>query len=107
MLTYGYDTDSLGFPLRVEVIIDPNLDVLGKQVSFEDENGNVVADAPHRIFLKEGLSVPMLVDVISHETYHLFYALRAHITADEETQAEVFGNFVRNVFDDLYTARLG
>ena len=105
MLTQTLSTDSLGFSLSVELVLDPVLEVYGKQVSYEDEVGAVIPTAIHRIFLREGLPYDKMVDAAAHEAYHLFYALRPHITADEETQAEVFGGLVRSIVELCSTTK--
>lgn len=89
-------TDSLGFPLTVEIVID---DILprGRHKTYEDADGRVADGAIHIIEIRAGMNGPELAEVIAHEAYHLFYSVRDRITSDEETEAEVFGHLVKRI----------
>lgn len=90
-------TDALGFPLRVKIEYG-DFEIAARHITTEDAStGLVSSDAEHRIEMKYGLRLEELVDFASHEVYHLFFSIRHLITADEETQAEVFGQLVRHV----------
>jgi class 3 adenylate cyclase len=91
-------TDALGFSLEVEILVR-DLEPRGRHVTYEDENGNVGNDAPHRIEIDTALYGSELAEVIAHEVYHLFYSLRHRITTDEETEAETFGHLVRRLHE--------
>lgn len=96
-------TDSLGFELKVDIELDERVNG-GRHVVYADENGRVPADAGHMIALSTSLDHRELVRIAAHEAYHLFYSIRDQITVDEETQASVFGDLVRAVYD-LYPHR--
>ncbi len=84
-------TDALGFTLTVTMVLG-QVEVLGRHSTKEDHETRIVPpDAPHTIYLHHDLEGPQLIGVIAHEAYHLFFSVRHLITADEETQAEVFG----------------
>lgn len=91
-------TDSLGFRLEVEIHHGRFNESRGRHISYADENGVVDPTAPHKIYLREGMPDSELAEVCAHEAYHLFYCLREHMTADEETQAEVFGHLVKRLY---------
>jgi hypothetical protein len=90
-------TDALGFPLKVKVSIGDHASLGCHRVSMDYETGLVAAEAEHRIEIQSGQSPSELTDTVSHEVYHMFCSIRHLITADEETQAEVFGQLVRYV----------
>lgn len=89
-------TDALGFPLTLSIAVC-EMDGAGRHTTYETPEGEVTAMARHRIEIAAGLDPGELVNACAHEAYHLFYSVRALITADEETQAEVFGNLVRRL----------
>ena len=90
-------SDSLGF--RLEVLISfGNFSKLGEHRTYEGKDGKVADDAVHRININPTrLSEAELAGVVAHEVYHLFYSIRHLIVADEESQAEVFGDLVRSI----------
>lgn len=87
-------TAALGFPLTLSIAVC-EMDGAGRHTTYETPEGEVTAE--HRIDIARGLEPGELVNACAHEAYHLFYSIRALITADEETQAEVFGNLVRRL----------
>lgn len=95
-MTDRITTDALGFPLAVELVVD-DIAPRGRHKVYEDERGSVAADAIHIIEIRTGLAGAELAEVIAHEAYHLLYSVRALITADEETEAEVFGHLVKRM----------
>ena len=96
-------TDSLGFRLDVTVSIG-DFENLGRHITYQDELGKVPPDAGHKINIKNGLEADVLYFVVSHEVYHLFYSIRHLITADEEVEAEVFGELVKRVLQMAFEA---
>lgn len=91
-------TESLGFNLVVNIIIDDDLENFGQYVSEEDANTYLVhKDSPHTISIKSKLDNPVMI--IAHECYHLFYAIRHLIAWDEETETEVFGELCQEVYN--------
>ena len=92
-------TDSLGFPLTVQIEIGDFENSGTHRTYYETDSGLVGADALHRIQLQRGLEHGYLVEVVAHEVYHLFYSIRHLIAVDEETEAEVFGELVRRVYE--------
>lgn len=94
------NTDSLGFPLKVAIVV-AEAGTLGAHLTYEDESGHVAADAEHEIHILSGLAGGELINTAAHEAYHLFYSVREHITADEETQAQVFGQLVRRIVESV------
>lgn len=95
-MTERITTDALGFPLTVEIVIG---DILprGRHKTYEDEAGRGPDDAIHILELRAGLTGAELAEVIAHEAYHLFYCVRDLIAVGEETEAEVFGHFVKRM----------
>lgn len=91
-------TDSLGFSLTVVIKVG-DYPVLGSYVTYQISEGEVIPSVPHTLKFKTGLTQGMLTQIIAHEAFHLFAALRHLITEDEEKQAEVFGELVRKIFD--------
>jgi hypothetical protein len=91
-------TDALGFRLEVTFCIG-DFKSLGQHVTFQDESGIVTEEAPHTINLKSGLARDVINTVVPHEVYHLFYSVRHLIKADEETEAEVFGELVGRILN--------
>jgi hypothetical protein len=94
-------TDALGFPLKVAIVVRDLGQAAGRHVTYETPEGLVQPDAEHRIELDPSLEPGALIDACSHEAYHLFYSVRHLITADEETQAEVFGHLVRRLYAEV------
>lgn len=90
-------TDSLGFVLIVHIDIQ-EMDGRGRHKTHESD-GHVAVDAKHTIEISPDLCGAELCEVAAHEAYHLFYAVRDHITVDEETQATVFGQLVKRIVD--------
>ena len=88
-------TDSLGFALTVQIDVR-EMDGRGRYKTHESD-GRVAADAKHTIEISADLGGGELVEVAAHEAYHLFYAVRDHISVDEETQATVFGQLVKRI----------
>jgi hypothetical protein len=88
-------TDSLGFALTVQIDVR-EMDGRGQHKTYE-QDGDVAADALHTIAISPEMGGGELVEVAAHEAYHLFYAVRGHITVDEETQATVFGQLVKRI----------
>ncbi|MDQ3917192.1 MAG: hypothetical protein M3348_01705 [Acidobacteriota bacterium] len=76
----------------------------GRHTTYEDEQGRV-GDAPHRIELRAGLAGGELAEVAAHEAYHVLYSVRGMITADEETEAQVFGQLVARIHAAAKAAR--
>ena len=89
-------TEALGFKLELEITVG-ELDVRGRHRTHEDEHGQTCDE--HRIELRDGLSGGELAEVAAHEAYHLLYSVRNRITADEETEAEVFGHLVKRLYE--------
>lgn len=92
-------TDSLGFKLHVEIIIDEKM-TGGRHITYADTKGRVPNGAKHIIRLEPNLSSADLITIAAHEAYHLFYSIRHLITADEETEAETFGHLVKRIYID-------
>lgn len=88
-------TDSLGFRLSLQINF-VEMKERGRHLTHE-EDGKVPIDAEHVIEIHPKLEGAELSEVASHEAYHLFFAIRDHITADEETQANVFGQLVKYI----------
>lgn len=92
-------TDSLGFLLTVTILVG-DFEKEARHVTFEDYETKLVGpDAPHRIEVQLGLTPKQLNDAAAHEAFHLFYSIRHLITADEETQAIVFGQLVSQIHE--------
>jgi len=88
-------TDSLGFRLEVQLAVIA-MDGRGRHKTYECD-GLVSDGAVHRIEISTDLQGDELAEVCAHEAYHLFYAVRHLITADEELQATVFGQLVKRM----------
>lgn len=91
-------TDSLGFRLEVEIETG-EYDFRGRHHTYESADGQVVADAVHRISIQRGMPQPELAEVAAHECFHLFRAIRPLVVVDEETETEVFGQLVKHVYE--------
>lgn len=93
-------TDSLGFELNVEITVGA-FEKLGEHRTFENYDTKLVeAGSPHKINVRQGLTPTELVQVSTHEAYHLFHSIRHLITVGEETQAETFGGLVQAIFNE-------
>ena len=89
----------LGVDLVVEINVGdfPNL---GEHRTFENSETHLVsADEVHRINIQQGQDLDSLAEVAAHEAYHVFHSVRHLITAEEEIQAEIFGQLVRRIFN--------
>lgn len=95
--------DALGFCLSVTVNLD-NKNRLGSHKTWVNAKGLVRRSSRHEIRLQPGMDRGTAEIVVSHEIYHLFYSIRHLITADEETQAEVFGEFVGKTLEFYFYA---
>ena len=90
-------TDSLGFALTVSFYFVP-LRVRGRLVAMVDADTQAVTiDTPHAIEISDELVDSELVEVVSHEVYHLFFSIRHLIKVDEETESLVFGQLVKHI----------
>lgn len=89
-------TDDLGFKLAVDIRFSDCEG--GRHSTYETTEGVVPGDAPHVIEISNALRGAELVEVVAHEVYHLFYAVRGLISVDEEAEVEVFGQLVSKVF---------
>ena len=97
-------TDSLGFPLVVNINVEPMIGLRGNHMTYFNAETNLVdAETAHTITIEPDQGVNSLVEVAAHECFHLFYSIRHLITVDEETQAEVFGQLVKHIFTQART----
>jgi hypothetical protein len=88
-------TDALGFALTVQIDVR-EMDGRGQHRTYEID-GAVAANALHTIDISPDMGGSELIEVAAHEAYHLFYAVRDHIAVDEEIQATVFGQLVKQI----------
>lgn len=93
------ETERLGFHILIDVVIDDDLQQnVGNYETIEHPITHLVPEgAPHTITIKGQLQNPVLI--ITHECYHLFYAIRHLIKCEEEIECEVFGDLCQNIYD--------
>lgn len=99
LTTRPISTDSLGFPLVVNINVEPMIGLRGNHMTYFNADTNLVdAETAHTITVVPDQDAAELIEVAAHECFHMFYSIRHLITAEEETQAEVFGQLVKHIF---------